>query len=101
MNLMSLQKTFMKIAMALVVLSIVAIVTLLFFRHHIMKKKSAPAVTVESAFDKETKFNYSGMTLTIDTSKPVKIPKDMKKKPAAQEKDILELDPYPPVSESN
>lgn len=94
-----MQKIFMKIATFLVALSIVVIIALLFFRHQIINRKTAPAETVQSAMDKETKFNYSGMTLTVDTSKPVAIPRDMKKEPVTEERDKANADPYPPVSE--
>lgn len=99
MELRNMQKTFMKIGYFFVALSIVAVIALLFFRQHILKTKSAPPVTVKEAYEKKTKFNYSGMSLTIDTSKPVAIPRDMKKEPVTEEKNKAEADPYPPVSE--
>ncbi|NLD35840.1 MAG: hypothetical protein GX654_03140 [Desulfatiglans sp.] len=99
MEFRNMQKIFMKIATFLVALSIVVVIALLFFRHQIINRKSKPAVTVQSAMDKETKFNYSGMSLTVDTSKPVAIPRDMKKRAVTEERDKAEADPYPPVSE--
>ncbi len=72
MDFRSMQKIFMKIATFLVALSIVVIIALLFFRHQ---------------------------TLTVDTSKPVAIPRDMKKEPVTEERDKANADPYPPVSE--
>jgi hypothetical protein len=100
MILHRMQNNFMKAGYVLVALSIVAIVALLLFRQHILKSKSAPPVTVKEAYEKKTKINYSGMSLTIDTSKPVAIPRDMKKEPVTEEKNKAEEDPYPPISES-
>ncbi|GEM_PF-2595223 len=100
MDFRSMQKILMKIATFLVALSIVVIIVLLFFRHQIMNRKSTPAATVQGAMDKETKFDYSGMSLTVDTSKPVPIPRDMKKASVTKEKDKADTDPYPPVSGS-
>jgi hypothetical protein len=100
MELRNMQKNFIKAGYVLVALSIVAIVALLLFRQYILKPKSAPPITVKEAYEKKTNFKYSGMSLTIDTSKPVAIPRDMKKEPVTEEKDKAEEDPYPPVSES-
>ncbi len=100
MELKNMQKIFMKIATLLVAISIVVVIALLFFRQRIINTKSAKPVTVEEAYKKETKFDYKGMSLTVDTSKPLAFPRDMKKEPATEEKDKTEEDPYPPVSES-
>ncbi len=99
MEFRNMQKLFMKIVTFLVALSIVVVIVLLFFRQRIINTKSAKPVTVEEAYTNETKFKYKGMSLDVDTSKSVAIPRNMKKEPVTEEKDKAEADPYPPVSE--
>jgi hypothetical protein len=99
MDFGKMQKIVMKIGYFFIALSILAVIALLFFRNHLLNLQSGPQKTLVNQYNNETKFKYSGMSISVDTSKTVENPANMDKKSVTDEKAKAEADPFPPVSE--
>lgn len=100
MDFRKMQKIVMKIGYFFIALSILLVIGLLFFRNHLLNIQSGPPKTLVNQNINDTKIKYSGMSISIDTSKTFENPENMDKKPVTDEKAKAEADPFPPVSES-